>query len=37
MVRALDDSVKNITQAFIDGGLWGNTLTIFMGDNGTQT
>ena len=34
MVRALDDSVKNITQAFVEGGLWENTFMIFMGDNG---
>jgi arylsulfatase A-like enzyme len=34
MVRALDDSVANITAAFRTAGLWEQTVTIFMGDNG---
>eukprot|EP01052_Picozoa_sp_SAG31_P043685 SAG31_NODE_7358_length_1711_cov_1.196650_2_plen_86_part_00 len=34
MIRALDDSVRNITDAFQQAGLWQNSVTIFMGDNG---
>ncbi len=34
MVRALDDSIANITGAFRSAGLWENSFTIFMGDNG---
>jgi hypothetical protein len=34
MIAALDDSVKNLTAAFQQAGLWENSVTIFMGDNG---
>jgi hypothetical protein len=31
MIRALDDSVSNLTHAFQDAGLWQNSVMIFMG------
>ena len=33
-LRALDESVKNLTTAFQQAGLWENSVTICMGDNG---
>ncbi|XP_078585882.1 arylsulfatase B-like isoform X1 [Branchiostoma floridae x Branchiostoma japonicum] len=34
MVAALDDAIKRVTDALQGKGLWDNTLTIFMSDNG---
>lgn len=34
MVQALDESVANVTKAYQDLGIWGDTLTILLSDNG---
>ena len=37
MVSALDDGVKNVTDALRTTGLWGNTVLLFSADNGGET
>ena len=35
--HALDDGVRNVTEAFRAGGLWDNLLLVFSADNGGET
>ena len=37
MASAMDESLKNVTIAMQDAGLWENTLLVFLGDNGGPT
>lgn len=34
MIHMLDTAVKNVTEALVSEGLWGNTLLVFTADNG---